>query len=129
MKKIGILTSVLLLTTFLSFGQTRTAKDLIGKWAGMNDMFILEFIDSSTVVVQSMGQKQPAANYTLDFSKNPMWFDIILGKGKTKGTMKSILEFVDDDTIRWQSSPDNERPQEFKPSNMRAPVIILTRKK
>jgi hypothetical protein len=128
MKKIFLVSTFLLLACTLSFGQTKSAKDLIGKWTSDGDVFVMEFIDTSTVLMSTMGQKRPANFYTADFSKTPVWLDISMGEGKRKVTIKSIIEFVDDDTIRWQSSQNEERPTAFE-QKRGASLITLKRKK
>jgi len=127
--QVTFLCTSIFLSTFLSgSGQTKSVKDLMGKWYGEREMFMLEFIDTANLVMTTMGKKQPQAAYILDLTKSPGWLDIFMGSGKMKTTIKSIIEFVDDETIRWQMPSGIERPNEFsnKPGSA---VLTLKRNK
>jgi hypothetical protein len=129
MKKTGFFLVIFLLVTMLSYSQSRTGKDLLGKWHSDGDMFVLEFIDSSKLVMTSFGQKRPVTSYVTDFTQSPPWLDIFYGEGKQRITLKSIFEFVDENTIRWLLSNDNERPKDFTSRKIGSSVLVLTRKK
>ena len=82
MKKTSFLSVIFMLVTILSYSQSRTGKDLLGKWLSDGDLFVLAFIDSSKLVMTSMGQKRPVSSYSIDFTQSPAWLDIFYGEGK-----------------------------------------------
>lgn len=119
---------VLLLACLFScavFAQ-HTVTDLAGRWeASDGTTGTLEFIEGSKVVVSVSGMQIPAASYTADFSQDPIWFDVFIAPGKA---VKSLLKFVDDNTIKWQIFMDGARPMDFSEANPIAPIILKRQK-
>ena len=74
------------------------------------------------------GRKVGDGTYVIDFTKQPMWLDVTIKQGKHTVTLKQILEFIDDNTIRWQTSSTTDRPKAFAQTPYGAP-LVLTREK
>ena len=108
--------------------QNRSLKDVVGKWQMAGNFGSLEFIDSSRVETTMNGRKVASGTYTIDFSKTPLWLDVTVKQGGKSMTLKQILEFVDDNTIRWQASSTMDRPKAFEQTPYGAP-LVLTRAK
>ena len=61
-----------------AFNQQKQLKDLIGRWeivGEQNDSASLEVIDSSTIILNYMGEKKKIIDYKIDFQRSPIWFD------------------------------------------------------
>jgi uncharacterized protein (TIGR03067 family) len=123
-----ILPALLFFCSITGFTQTRSLKDIIGKWQIPGNYGTMEFIDSTHIITTMQGKKVGSGTYVMDFSKNPIWLDVTIGQGGRSSTIKQIVEFTDDDTIRWQSSTTNERPKSFQQTAYGA-AITLTRMK
>lgn len=129
-KALLVLVTVFLFTAVVTVAQNKTSKDLIGKWEGSderNDNGSLQFLDSSRVVMTMMGEKMPTATYKADFSKSPILLDITINQGGQKLVMKSLIQFLDDNKIKWEVFPDGNRPKDFS-DNSFGTAIILKRK-
>lgn len=118
----------LFLGLMLSFNglraQQRSIADLTGRWESPDGTTgSIEFIDGGRVIVSISGLQVPATNYVIDFSKDPIWFDVYVTQNRT---VKGLLQFVDDNTIKWQVFPDTDRPNDFTDSS--TPAITLKRK-
>ena len=123
-----ILPALFFFCSITGFTQTRSLKDIIGKWQMPGNYGTMEFIDSTHVVTSFNGKQIGSATYVMDFSKTPVWLDMTIRQGGRSSTVKQIVEFIDDDTIRWQSSTTNDRPKSFGQTAYGSP-ITLTRMK
>src|SRR5690349_4082953 len=106
----------LLFFTVGASSQQRNMRDLIGKWEEQGDKAdngSLEFVDSSKVVMSMKGRKLNPSAFTVDFSKNPIPLDIIMVRGEEKRILKSLIQFVDHDTMKWQVFPAGDRGTAF----------------
>ena len=92
-------------------------KDLIGNWEVVGDkntQAALEVIDSSTIVLSYNGEKKKILNYKIDFQKTPIWFDFSTDDSTSSiVTIKSLMEIMNDDTIKWQLFVDEDRTDHF----------------
>jgi len=118
------MSKILLLSTILmfcinsyTFSQSNSTKVLMGSWEGIDKntgkvgKFV--FIDSIQIeVVYPDGSKNNCV-YTIDFKKNPAWFDIINSQlGRTK-TLKGLIKILNDSTFNWYLSSDGNRPVDY----------------
>jgi hypothetical protein len=125
MKRLFVSLITLALAVNCVFAQ-RTISDLAGRWESSDgNNGSVEFVEGSKVVVSINGMQVPSAAYTIDFSKSPIWFDVFVAAGKT---VKGLLEFEDDDTIKWQIFLSGDRSYDFTESDAN-PIMILKRKK
>ena len=121
----SIIIIVFVITSHVSFAQ-HTVSDLAGRWESTDGTIgNVEFMDGSKVVVAINGMQIPAASYSVDFSRSPIWFDVFVATNKT---VKGILEFMDDDTIKWQVFVNGDRNYDFMDA-AGSPILILKRKK
>ena len=139
MKRMIIITGMLAFLGTTGFGQQKKLKDLIGLWeivGEQNDSASLEVIDSSTIILKCMGEKKKIIDYKIDFQKSPIWFDFSTGDSSTVVLVKSLLEIMNDNMIKWQLFVDEDRTDHFsstkgelyylrkvKPANSNAIVI------
>ena len=123
-----------------AFNQQKQLKDLIGRWeiiGAQSDSASLEIIDSSTIILNYMGEKKRIIDYKIDFQKSPIWFDFSTsGDSSSVVLVKSLLEIMNDNMIKWQLFVDEDRTDHFsstkgelfylrkaKPANSNAIVV------
>jgi len=86
---------------------------IIGTWKGyqklMEGDISFEFNDANKGKAYINNKYAYDFSYTVDYSKNPIWLDIT----NPKGTAKSIIKFIDNNTMLMRTKYANERPNEF----------------
>jgi len=117
MKRIVVITGIFVLLGTIGFGQHKTLKDIIGRWeivGEQDDSASLEVIDSSTIILNYMGEKKKIIDYKIDFQKSPIWFDFSTsGDSSSVVLVKSLLEIMNDNMIKWQLFVDEDRTDHF----------------
>ena len=92
-------------------------KDLIGHWEVVGDkntQATLEVKDSATILLSYNGEKKTVLNYKIDFNKSPIWFDFSTDDSTASiVTIKSLMEIMNDNMIKWQLFVDEERTDHF----------------
>jgi hypothetical protein len=118
MKKILIILLLFFLFVVSVFSQSYSAKDLIGKWIGtaQGKAGSLEFLDSSHVNVMFPDGTFIKGTYAIDFTKKPIWIDIINIKGNQKATLEGLIKFIDKTSFRWMITHSGTRPKDFSPN-------------
>jgi len=100
--------------------QQKKLKDLVGCWevVGEKDSAAtLEVIDSSTIILTYNGEKKKLSDYKIDFTKSPIWFDFsTIGDSSSVVVVKSLIEIMNDNMIKWQLFVDEERTPYFSSS-------------
>lgn len=97
-------------------GQGRNFQNFIGNWefvADGSEKGGLQIVDSSTIFIRFMGEEKKLIQYKIDFSKSPYWFDFSAKDTSSVSNFKSIIEFVNDDMLKWQVFVDEDRPDHF----------------
>ena len=115
MKKIFFVL-VILFTGTQAFNQQKQLKDLIGRWeivGEQSDSASLEIIDSSTIILNYMGERKKIIDYKIDFQRSPIWFDFSTGDSSSTVMVKSLLEVMNDSMIKWQLFVDEDRTEHF----------------
>ncbi|MBC7872613.1 MAG: hypothetical protein H7Y01_01380 [Ferruginibacter sp.] len=116
MKK-NLLTPVIcLLLSVAANSQLKKITDIRGHWdiAGeQNAGASLQILDSSTIILTYMGKKMNIIDYKIDFTKSPVWFDFSTKDTGSAVMIKSLLQVIGDDMIKWQLFLDEERPSHF----------------
>lgn len=115
MKKISFIIGALLLS-YTSVHAQKKMQDLVGNWkiAGEHDNGAsLEIVDSTTIILNYMGEKKKLSNYKFDFSKSPCWFDFTASDSSSVIQVKSLVQKVGDDVLKWQLFMDEERTPHF----------------
>ena len=124
MKKFVIVAVATVLFSSVSFGQVSSVsynqakkfQSMVGSWEIIGEQDAgggLEIIDSATILIRFMGEEKKLLQYKIDFSKSPYWFDFTAKDTTSVTNFKSILEFVGDDTLKWQVFSDGERASHF----------------
>ena len=99
-----------------AFNQQKQLKDLIGRWeivGEQSDSASLEIIDSSTIILNYMGERKKIFEYKIDFQRSPIWFDFSTGDSSSTVVVKSLLEVMNDSMIKWQLFVDEDRTEHF----------------
>ena len=99
-----------------AFNQQKQLKDLIGRWeivGEQSDSASLEIIDSSTIILNYMGERKKIIEYKIDFQRSPIWFDFSTGDSSSIVMVKSLLEVMNDSMIKWQLFVDEDRTEHF----------------
>ena len=99
-----------------AFNQQKQLKDLIGRWeivGEQSDSASLEIIDSSTIILNYMGERKKIIEYKIDFQRSPIWFDFSTGDSSSTVMVKSLLEVMNDSMIKWQLFVDEDRTEHF----------------
>src|SRR5215203_2660740 len=119
MKKIFLML-IVLFAGLQAFNQQKQFKDLVGRWeivGEQGDSASLEVIDSSTIILSYMGEKKKIIDYKIDFQKSPIWFDFsTVDSASSIVAVKSILEMVNDNMLKWQLFLDEDRTEHFSPT-------------
>jgi len=121
--------AVMLLLASTSIAQ-RGFQDLVGNWEAVskvNESGGLQVIDSTKIFLVYGDHKMPITAYQADFSKVPAWFDFTVKDSTREIRLKSLLQFVNDDTIQWQIFEEDTRPVIF--ASDRGEMVYLKRKK
>ena len=119
MKRVIVISGILVFLVTTGFGQQKKLNDLIGRWeivGEQTDSASLEVIDSSTIILNYMGEKRKIIDYKIDFQKSPIWFDFSTGDSSSTVSVKSLLEIMNDSIIKWQLFVDEDRTDHFSSS-------------
>jgi hypothetical protein len=115
MKKIFLML-IILFAGIQAFNQQKQFKDLVGRWeivGEQDDSASLEVIDSSTIILSYMGEKKRIIDYKIDFQRSPIWFDFSTSDSSSVVLVKSLLEIMNDNMIKWQLFVDEDRTDHF----------------
>ncbi|HMK25970.1 MAG TPA: hypothetical protein VK483_08080 [Chitinophagaceae bacterium] len=129
MKQIFIVMAACLLS-ISARTQIKKFRDIIGSWditGEQNTGASLQIIDSSTIVLTYMGERKNITYYKIDFTKSPIWFDFTTNDSTSTVQVKSLLQILGDDMIKWQLFVDEDRPDHF--SSSKGELFYLKRSK
>ena len=105
-----------------------TAKDLIGKWEGKdtrNEVGGLIFQKDNKAIVVAQGRNSPPMSYTTDFTSNPVKIDLsVQPPNGGRINLKGLLQFIDNNTIKFEIFPGGNRPNDFDPASSDNIVIL-----
>ena len=124
-----IITFLLILGSVPVFAQKpHTAKDLLGKWEGKDsrsEVGGLIFLKDNKAVVNARGSYSPAMDYKADFTTIPIKIDLsVQNPNGGRMNLKGLLQFIDNNTIKFQIFPGGSRPSNFDPLYTQNIVIL-----
>ena len=99
--------------------QQKNFTDLIGRWefvGEQNKGACLDIIDSTNIILSFNGEKKKIRYYTIDFAKSPIWFDFSTEDSASTVSVRSIMEIMNGNMIKWQLFIDEERSNYFSSS-------------
>jgi hypothetical protein len=120
MKKSMVL--VFVAVSVLASAQPLTSKaklpaiqDIVGSWEiiGTKNEGSLDIQDEYSVIVNYRGERRSISDFSMDFSKSPIWFDFTVRDSSGSMVIKSIMEIISPDLIKWQVFIDEERSPHF----------------
>lgn len=119
MKKILLVLAIAFLS-LKGISQQKNLKDLVGHWeivGDTNNTASLDVVDSSTIILTYNGEKKKVLDYKIDFSRSPIWFDFSTADDSASVmTIKSLIEIMNNNMIKWQLFLDDERTPYFSSS-------------
>jgi hypothetical protein len=109
---------VVMMSAFIALNgfSQKNFKDLIGHWEIVDQQgtnATLDIIDSSLILLSYNGEKKKIIDYKIDFTKSPIWFDFSTSDTSSVITVKSLIEILNDNMIKWQLFVDEERTPYF----------------
>lgn len=116
MKRMIVIAGMLTLFGITGFSQQKKLKDLLGRWEIIGEQNMeasLDVIDSLTIVLVYMGETRKIVDYKFNFEKSPIWFDFSTEDSASTVSVKSLMEIVNDNMIKWQLFVDDSRPDHF----------------
>jgi len=117
MKKMFLAIIIIALISAEGYSQQKRIKDLVGRWeiVGEKDAAgaCLEIIDSSSMILIYNGETRKIKDYKIDFGKSPIWLDFSTGDSSSVVAVKSLLEIMNDNMIKWQLFVDEDRSPHF----------------
>ena len=130
MKKIYAVVGFFILHSLNVSAQVKRVQDIAGRWeltGEENAGATLDIIDSSTIILTYQGDTRKITNIKMDFSKSPSWFDFTTKDTSSLVNIKSLIEIVGENMMKWQLFIDEERTPYF--SAKKGEVLYLRRTK
>ncbi len=131
---------LLILEGVLLISCTNNSKRLIGEWKGTDKgqtgSLVLDKSNHAIFVLENqvIGGKDYEVNgikseckYEIDYSKNPIWLDIVIyesGTTKEKGRLKGIVRFITDTKIEYRISLDGNRFDKFDSEDKENTIVF-----
>lgn len=114
MRRRILITLLIISFTTAAFAQY-TKKDLVGTWHGTdsgNKIGELIFKDYGKVALNIDGHLMRDLDYKVDLTKTPapLYITIKTLDGKQQMTLKCLIQFIDNNTLKWQILGDNNDP-------------------
>lgn len=114
-----------------TIAQERTMQAFTGLWEAVSATNAgggLEVKDSTQLYLVFGDQKKKILQYKIDFSQSPGRFDFTVQQDSTTTlSLKSLLQFVNNDLIKWQVFEDDNVPMYFASSG--GEIVYLRRKR
>ena len=110
--------------------QTKTIANLTGRWEAIDNSKErggLEIIDSNQLYLVYGDQKRKIESYKADFSRSPAFFEFTVKDSTNTITLKSLIQLVNDDVLKWQIFDVEQQPVFFVSD--RGDLLYLKRKK
>ena len=130
MKSLFCFLITVVLLNHSSFAQQRSIQNLVGKWEAVdseNSSGGIEVVSGDQIFLVYGSEKKPVHSFRLDFSKSPAWFDFTVKDSASTITLKSLIQFINEDLIQWQLFDGDVRPAHF--TNSGGQMVYLRRKK
>ena len=115
MKKVFLAILVIAFIGIEGRAQTKL-KDIIGIWEFVGEQnagAYLEIVDSANITLKYNGEMKKIIDYKIDFQKSPIWFDFSTTDTSSVVAIKSLLEIVNDNMLKWQLFIDEDRTAFF----------------
>lgn len=110
--------------------RSRTPMVHVGTWSGVdssNMQGVVTFRENGTGTME-FGNQAYAFQYWFDYSKRPVWLDLLYSREGKPFQARLIVRYSDEDHLQWYTFFSEERPEEF-PKGDEEGVFKLTRVK
>jgi uncharacterized protein (TIGR03067 family) len=103
-----------------------------GKWTGTDetgDSAVLTF-SGKTLIMEYEGEQASPCDYKIDYTKDPIWIDLIMKNEDQNEVIPALIKFIDDNTIKLEVFPfASSRPVKFssESNELNENTIILKR--
>lgn len=107
--------------------QSRDLSFLVGRWEAVQSRNAgggIEVVDTSKIYLFFGEERKPLLSFEADFSKSPAWFDFTVKDTAGNIRLQSLLQFINDDLIKWQLF-DDARAERF--TTTRGEILFLRR--
>lgn len=111
-------------------GQSLSYKAFLGRWKGQDEKRqtgAIMFLDSLRLNLSFMGAGPMPMYYRMDLSSDPVKLDLYRDPARKGVALKSLIQLVDSNTIKWEVFPGGERPEKFV-EGPASTLVVLTRK-
>jgi len=108
----------------------RSIQSLVGRWEAVrtaNEGGGLEVVDSTAIYLVYGTEKKKIVSFKADFTVVPARFDFTVKDSTETLNLRSLIEFINDDMIKWQLFEDDVMPVHFV--NDTGEILYLRRKK
>lgn len=95
--------------------QKKSSQPHVGQWSGVDGKGIkgiILFRQEGTGTIQ-FENEQYEFKYVIDYSKNPIWLDLIYNREGKPFHAKSIIQFVGENQLELRTFFDKDRPTQF----------------
>jgi hypothetical protein len=100
----------LLIFTFLIFHviiASAQENRIDGKWTGIDekgDSAVITF-KFNTTIMEFGGEVASTFDYKIDYTKDPIWMELIFKNENQKEVINALVRFIDADKIKWELFP------------------------
>ena len=119
-------TAFVISTLLVSCGKTKHTEH-IGEWSGVDYTgktggVVFERDGTGKIIERDTSI---SCRYEIDYSKRPIWLDLILTQNGKEVRMKSIIEFIEDNNkMRWRTYFDDTRPTAFLEKDPQHTIVL-----
>lgn len=126
---------LIIILFFFNRGYSQEQK-LYGEWQNDqkdSDITSIEFKQDNTAVMFQVEKVSPTFVFTVDYSKKPLWLDMIIEKDGLQAKLFGLVEFIEKDKVKIELFYGNvkDRPTLFSviPSVKKSRVYNFTLKR
>ena len=98
----------------------------IGKWFGVDSTgtkATIIFKEDGTGSIE-FNNDLYGFNYVIDYSKKPVWLDLIYTREGKPFRAKLIVKFLDNKRLKWRTFFNDKRPEDFPPEDTRHTMVL-----
>ena len=113
MKKMIVVLSLFVSVTVFSQSEKYSFENLVGSWRNSSGVG-LDVVDTNTVYIVRGDQRVQASAQISDFKRNPAYLNLSVKDSTKTVVLKSLVLFVNDNTLQWQLFDSQTRPVSFR---------------
>ena len=113
MKQMIVVLSLFVSVTVFSQSEKYSFENLVGSWRNSSGVG-LDVVDSNTVFIVRGDHRIQASALLSDFKRNPAYLNLSIKDSMKTVVLKSLVLFVNDNTLQWQVFDSQTRPVSFR---------------